>query len=150
MLKRCATILLFTVIVLIFWSGCTESRPYYKLSGLWEGQNTNDTTGQKWNFRILFEHRGDDISAVYTDFRGSRTLRNITYDGESLGFIIDLYPEIVTYFGLIDSENSMRGTWSYSGDENNGIWYLLRNKDPDDPDDDDDEEEMSAACMFGK
>jgi hypothetical protein len=145
MLKPHSILIPLLILLVVFGTGCTEDRPFYKLNGLWEGQNTNDVTGQQWNFRVLIEHRGDDISAVYTDYRGSRTLRNITYDGQNIGFIIDLYPEVVTYFGLVETENAMRGTWSYSGDENNGVWYLLRNRDPEDPDDDDDEEDTSAA-----
>ncbi|MBN1878944.1 hypothetical protein JW823_02440 [bacterium] len=115
--------------------GCSEDNPNYKLNGHWEGQNTNRSTGKQWNFEVTLEHRGNDISGVYADHRGGRTLRGITYNGESIGFLIDLWPETVTFYGLIDSRSSMSGTWSYSGDGNNGTWYLLKNQDPEATDD---------------
>lgn len=135
MLKKKAFLYLTLTVMIIAYTGCTEDSTYHKLSGLWEGQNTNNVTGKTWNFKLMVEHRGRDISAVYSDYRGARTLRNITYDGDQIGFLIDLWPETVTYYGSVSSKNSMSGTWSYSGDGNNGTWYLLKNRDPEDNDD---------------
>ncbi|MGB3976680.1 MAG: hypothetical protein WBM02_07300 [bacterium] len=140
MLKDKAFLILSLLFLLFLVSGCTEDDTYHKLTGLWEGQNTNNTTGKTWKFRLIIEHRGSDISAYYSDYRGSRTLRNISYDGDRIGFLIDLWPETVTYYGAVNTKNSMSGTWSYSGDGNNGTWYLLKNKDPDDSDDEDGED----------
>lgn len=120
-------------------NGCSDDDTYYKLNGLWEGENQNEATNQQWPFKIAIEHRGSDISGIYTDYRGSRTLRNINYDGESISFILDIWPESVTFIGILRSEYSMDGSWSYSGDGNNGLWYLYRDRDPED--DEEDEED---------
>lgn len=136
--------LILALSFLPFVVGCAEDKTYHKLTGLWEGQNTNNATGKTWNFKLIIEHRGTDISAYYSDYKGSRTLRNISYDGDRIGFIIDIWPEAVTYYGAINSKSSMSGTWSYSGDGNNGTWFLLKNKDPED----DDEENEDSGYFF--
>jgi heme/copper-type cytochrome/quinol oxidase subunit 2 len=139
MLTKRVFLVVTVTIMIVMCAGCTEDRTYHKLTGLWEGQNTNNVTGKTWNFKLVVEHRGSDISAIYSDYRGARTLRNISYDGDQIGFLIDLWPEAVTYYGAVDSKSSMSGTWSYSGDGNNGTWYLLKNRDPEDEDNDPDD-----------
>ncbi|HPQ38916.1 MAG TPA: hypothetical protein PLV45_00955, partial [bacterium] len=119
--------------------GCSEDDAYYKLNGQWEGENSNTATNQKWPFKVAMEHRGTEVTGIYSDYRGSRTLRSVEYDGEAISFILDIWPESVTFIGILRSENSMDGSWSYSGDGNNGEWYLFRDSDPED--DEDDEEE---------
>ena len=144
MLKKRVCLILALSFLPFVIAGCSEDKTYHKLTGLWEGQNTNNTTGKIWNFKLIIEHRGTEISAYYSDYKGSRTLRNISYDGDRIGFVIDIWPEAVTYYGAINSKSSMSGTWSYSGDGNNGTWYLLKNKDPED----DDEENEDSGYFF--
>ena len=150
MIVRRILLNLLLMSVIIGLNGCAEDDVYHKLSGQWEGQNSNNSTGKQWNFELTVEHRGRDITGYYSDYRGGRTLRNITYNGESLGFLIDLWPDTVTFYGFIDTKNSMTGTWSFSGDDNNGTWYLLRNQDPDSEDDGEDESEDSSENYFAR
>jgi len=150
-MRKLTALYIFLFTLLFLFNGCSDDRAYFKLTGRWEGKNTNGSTGKQWDFRLTIEHRGKEITGVYSDYRGGRTLRNVSYDGEIIGFIIDLWPETVTYLGFLDSEDSMSGTWSYSGDDNNGTWYLLKNRDPDEAEDDDDQDsanQRSPANFF--
>jgi len=128
--KSLYLLLLIQMVLMILISGCSNDDTYYKLNGYWEGENINTATGIDWPFNVYIEHRGKDLSGIYTDYRGSITLRNITYTGQDIGFLIDIWPETVTFFGNVDGENSMNGTWSYSGDNNTGDWYLVKDQDP--------------------
>ncbi len=75
-------LLVHLILIAGWFIGCSEDDPHHKLSGQWEGQNSNNSTGQQWNFRVLIEHRGNEISGVYSDYRGNRTLRSIAYADE--------------------------------------------------------------------
>ncbi|MBN1297671.1 hypothetical protein JXA80_12900 [bacterium] len=141
--------LFFSMILLIgmvvVWTACSDDETYFKLNGEWEGENTNGATSKKWPFTVYLDHRGRDLSGIYTDFRGSRTLRTVLYDGEEISFVVDIWPETATFVGIVRSDSSMDGTWSFSADGNNGEWYLYKDRDPDDEDDDDDEDEDDEA-----
>jgi hypothetical protein len=149
-MRKLTALYIFLFTLLFLFNGCSDDKAYFKLTGRWEGKNTNDSTGKQWDFRLTIEHRGKEITGIYTDYRGGRTLRNVTYDGDTIGFIIDLWPEVVTYYGVLSSEDSMGGTWSYSGDDNNGSWYLVKNRDPDEDaeDDENDDDQDSTNQRF--
>lgn len=140
-------LIIFTILAAlpILFSGCSDDETYYKVAGKWEGEIVNSTTGQDWAFNIFFEHRGKDISGYYSDYRGEFTLRNLTYDGVDIGFIIDLWPETVTFIGIVNSEASMNGTWSYSEDGNNGSWYLYKDQDPEEEEEEEEETDTESS-----
>gem|GEM_PF-4212577 len=106
--------------------GCSDDSSPIDLTGQWQGQNTNETTGKSWPFSLYIEDYPDVLTGIYSDAHRTVSIRNITYEKNQFGFIIDLYPETVTFFGKLDGHNSMSGTWSYSGDSNNGTWYIYR------------------------
>ncbi len=114
------------VIALCVIVGCSDDSAQVDLTGQWQGQNTNETTGKNWSFSLYIEDYPDSRSGIYSDSLRTVSIRNITYEKSQFGFIIDLYPETVTFFGKLDGHNSMSGTWSYSGDSNNGAWYIYR------------------------
>jgi len=144
------SLILVQFMLLLFTAGCSEDDTYYKLDGYWEGENKNIATGIDWPFSMYIEHRGTEISGIYSDYRGNLTLRNITYSGQDIGFLIDLWPESVTFFGSLDNENSMNGTWSFSGDNNMGEWYLLKDQDPGEEEEEEEEEGTSSNPFAGQ
>ncbi|MCD4652952.1 hypothetical protein K8T06_03355 [bacterium] len=143
--QRILLLILISLSLIVLLTGCSDDEIYFNLSGYWEGENTNSATSQDWPFTVYIEHRGTDISGVYTDYRGSLSLRNITYSGEDIGFVIDLWPEIVTFFGVVQSDSSMNGTWSYTADSNIGVWYLLKDRDPEEEEEEEEEEENTSS-----
>jgi hypothetical protein len=115
-----------SILLALLFCGCSSKDDLRDINGYWEGTNTNDTTNKSWSFTLYLEQRGKRVEGIYTDYHGSFGIRNATYDGDSVGFIIDLYPDIVSYFGDLTGRNSMAGTWSYSLDGTNGSWTLVR------------------------
>ena len=143
-MKYISRTILFILIVTLGLIACSNNDTYYNLNGRWEGEHNNNSTSQDWPFKIYLEHRHNDITGVYSDYRGNITLRNIVFDGENISFLIDLWPETVTFVGKANSETSVSGSWSYSGDGNNGSWYMLKDRDPEE---EGDEEEDSSSSQ---
>jgi hypothetical protein len=111
---------------LFAWTGCSEDDNIVDINGYWSGLNTNSTTNKSWPFDVYFELRGENISGIYTDYHGSFSFRNPFYDGDTIRFVIDIYPDSITYVGDRSGNNKFTGTWSHSGTGNNGEWTLLR------------------------
>ncbi len=106
-------------------TSCSDTDNQMDISGYWSGESKNSTTKKSWDIDLYIDQDDGDILAIYSDYRGSITLRNVTYDGNHLSFLLDIYPEVVTFYGEIESAYEISGTWSFSGDENNGTWFII-------------------------
>ncbi|MBN1355876.1 hypothetical protein JXA40_06345 [bacterium] len=142
--------LMTAAITFIILTGCSQDEPTIDVTGYWSGKILNPSAKTAWEFHMYLEQDGREISGVYSDYRGGITIRNTSYDGENIGFIIDVYPEIVTFFGMVDSSSYMSGTWSYSGDDNNGTWYLENDASKIDTGDEDDEPAGDSSNPFSR
>ncbi|MBN1552056.1 hypothetical protein JW979_11320 [bacterium] len=142
--------LLFLSGLIFLSSGCTEDKTSIDLSGYWQGTIRNLSTKKAWDFYMYFEQNGDDLLGIYTDYRGSITTRSTNHEKSAISFIIDIYPEFVSFFGTVSSRYYMEGTWSYSGDGNNGQWELQRTEDNFKYDNNDNSENETSDNPFSK
>jgi hypothetical protein len=115
-------------ILLLLIGGCSKTDHLRNIAGQWKGKNTNDATDQSWAFQLYLEQAGKQISGIYSDYHGSFSLENAFYDGDTISFIISIYPDTVTYFGTVSSDAYIEGTWSFSADGNNGTWTLTKDE----------------------
>lgn len=125
-LKLSAALELFFLFGITLFISCSDEQSQVDLTGQWEGRNTNDATNKSWEFALSLEDYPDSLSGVYSDAHRVVSIRGINFKNNQFGFIIDLYPETVTFFGKLDGNSSISGTWSYSADSNIGSWYLYR------------------------
>ena len=112
------------VLALSFLSGCSGDDSLIDLSGYWSGKVKNPTAKSGWPMQMYISQDGQDIFAVYQDYRGIITARNVHLDGDIFSFVIDIYPDTVTFIGDVRGTSYITGEWSFSGDGNNGSWYL--------------------------
>ena len=108
------------------FSGCSDSSDPPDISGYWEGEIENPATNRSWEFKLYIDQFAKEIQGVYTDFQGNISFRSGNYTGDDIGFVIDIFPEIVTFYGTVESDSYMQGSWSYSGDGNVGTWSLIK------------------------
>ncbi len=115
---------LICAVALSLLSGCSSDNGLLDLSGYWSGKVKNPTAKSGWKIQMYISQEGDDFFAVYQDYRGTITARNVHFDGKIFSFVIDVYPDSVTFIGDITGTSYLTGEWSFSGDGNNGTWYL--------------------------
>jgi len=148
-----ACLILTATVAFCFITGCTDDELPVDLTGDWTGRIFNPSTKSAWEFHLYMEHNGNDIFGIFYDYRGSITMRNISFDGTDLGFIIDIYPEVVSFFGSCETSTYIVGSWSYSGDGNNGSWYVQNDKNHFNPDEDEegsDENNNGSSNPFSR
>lgn len=109
-------------------SGCSNDDDIVDINGYWSGQNTNLITNKSWPFSVYFEQKGKTMSGIYTDYHGSYSFQNPYYDGDIIRFVIDIYPDSISYYGDRSGNNHFNGTWAHSGNGNNGEWTLARDE----------------------
>jgi hypothetical protein len=145
-------IVVATVLMSAVWglTGCSDDESLIDLSGYWTGRIKNPTAKSAWNFGLYIDQEGQDLFGIYSDYRGGITIRNSSYDGTSLSFVIDIHPEIVTFFGTVVNDTYMSGSWSYSGDDNNGTWILEAEKDNFNTDTDEEDEADGSSNPFSR
>jgi len=144
--------LIIAVVMSSLWglTGCSSDETQIDLSGYWTGRLKNPTAKSAWDFNLYLDQEGKDTFGIYSDYRGGITIRNTSYDGTNFSFIIDVHPEIVTFFGTISSATYMSGLWSYSGDDNNGTWMLEADKDNFEDDTDEEDETEDSSNPFSR
>jgi len=123
---------------------CSSDDPV-DLNGYWNGLNQNETTGKDWTFELYIEQDGSEFFVIYTDYRGSITARDVSKKGNRFEYLIDVYPETVFYSGKILNDTRISGTWVYSGDGNEGEWYLIKDLADSDPEEEDENTETSGS-----
>jgi len=120
--------------------GCSKDAGLIDLSGYWTGRTQNNTTRKSWDCNLYFDQDGDEVSVIYTDYRGNISIYNTSYSSEGLEFSVDIYPGTVVFFGTLSSDNRINGTWTYSEEGNDGIpgysengndgiWGIIRDDD---------------------
>ncbi len=122
--------IVLTITGLLFcYSGCSDDEVDVDLTGYWTGRTENFESNKSWNIKMYFYQIGNQLSGVYTDYRGNISIFDTSYVGRDLEFNIQLETGYVTFTGTRNTDNRLDGNWIYSENVNEGVWLLLRDDD---------------------